>query len=69
MMDTKRNALYAIPCAFGSPHDEDEEDSLFFLTFQTRNEKEAIRLASCVCGDKAEKALVIITQDGDIYHL
>jgi hypothetical protein len=59
--DKKRNALYAIPCKL----DEDEYEEMFFLTFNTRNEKEAMRLASCVTSSK--KSLVIITEDGEYY--
>ena len=61
--DEKRNALYAIPCKFN----EEDYEELFFLTFTTRNEKEALRLASCVCGKKSEKSLVIITENGEYY--
>jgi hypothetical protein len=59
----KINAMYAIPCKFA----EEEYEECFFLTFNTRNEKEALRLASCVCGKQSSKSLVIITEDGDYY--
>ena len=59
--DKKRNALYAIPCKL----DEDDYEEMFFITFNTRNEKEALRLASCVTPSK--KSLVIITEDGEYY--
>lgn len=59
----KRNALYAIPCRM---NEEDEED-MFFLTFNTRNEREALILASCVCGKQSKKSLVIITESGEYY--
>lgn len=61
--DEKRNALYAIPCKFN----EEEYEEVFFLTFTTRNEREALRLASCVCGKQSAKSLVIITEDGEYY--
>lgn len=67
-MENKAKVLYAIPCAFGHK-DALEEDSLFFLTFQTRDEKEAYRLASCVCGSKGKNALVIISENGEIFQL
>ena len=67
-MEEKTKALYAIPCAFGYPSDFDE-DSLFFLTFKTRDETEAYQLASCVCGPKGKNALVIISEDGEVYQL
>ena len=62
--DEKRNALYAIPCKFD---DGDDYEEMFFLAFNTRNEKEALRLASCVCGKQSTKSLVIITADGEYY--
>jgi hypothetical protein len=61
--DKKRNALYAIPCKL----DEDDNEEMFFLTFNTRNEREALVLASCVCGKKSKKSLVIITDTGEYY--
>lgn len=67
-MNSKAKALYAIPCAFGSIEDIDE-DSIFFLTFATQNEHEAYKLAECVCGPKSRKALVIINEHGEIFKL
>jgi len=67
-MEQKTKVLYAIPCAFGYP-EPGEKDSLFFLTFTTRDEDEAYTLAKCVCGDDGEKALVIISESGEIFHL
>ena len=62
----KIRSLYAIPCVFSSLGDYDPRD-VFFLTFTTKDEKEALKLASCVCGKKkAGKSLVIITEKGDI---
>ena len=60
----KIRAMYAIPCLFS--HDEDDNE-MFFVTFNTRNEKEALKLASCVCGESSKKSLVIITEDGEFY--
>jgi hypothetical protein len=59
----KRNALYAIPCKL----DEDEYEKMFFVTFNTKDEKEALVLASCICGEKSKKSLIIITRDGEYY--
>jgi hypothetical protein len=59
--DKKRNALYAIPCSFN----EEDYEELFFITFNTKNEREALRLASCVTPSK--KSLVIITDTGEYY--
>ena len=59
---TKVKSLYAVPCS-------DQERSIFFITFNTRNEKEALALASCVHGNKGKRALVIIGEDGSIYQL
>lgn len=65
----KARVLYAVPCAT-TDIDDIDEDSLFFVTFTTKDEREALRLASCVCGaSKASKALVIISENGDIYNL
>lgn len=66
----KKHAVkYAIPCAF-SDHDDFDVDSLFFVTFNTDDENEAIKLASCVCGKgKAAKALVIINDEGEIFYI
>jgi hypothetical protein len=68
---SKAKVLYAIPCAFTDDDIDDlDEDNIFFLTFQTKDEDEALRLASCVCGpSKARKALVIISENGSIFHL
>ena len=59
----KRNVVYAIACKMD---DEDYED-MFFLTFKTKNEEEALRLASCVCGIHSQRSLVIITDNGEYY--
>ena len=67
-METERHALYAVPCAFGSDGEFDLED-VFFTTFQTNDEHEAIRLASCICGEQAPRSVVIINREGEIYYL
>ena len=67
-METERHALYAVPCAFGSDGEFDLED-VFFTTFQTNDEQEAIRLASCICGEQAPRSVVIINREGEIYYL
>lgn len=67
-METERNARYAVPCAFGSDGEFDVED-IFFTTFQTDDEQEAIRLASCICGEQALKSVVIINRNGEIFYL
>jgi hypothetical protein len=59
----KRNAMYALPCKFN----EEDYEEIFFITFNTKNEREALRLASCVCGKDSNKSLVIITEDGEYY--
>jgi len=59
---TKIKSLYAVPCS-------DQERSIFFVTFNTRSEKEALALASCVQGSKGKRALVIIGEGGSVYHL
>ena len=58
----KSKSMYAIPCL-------NEIGEYFFITFSTTNEKEALTLASCVQGKKGKKALVIITEHGDVYHM
>ena len=66
-MKQEITAKYAIPCAFGFDRDDDEEH--FFLTFHTHDEKLAYRLASCVCGEESDKAMVILSKEGEIFHL
>ena len=69
-MKEKANASYAIPCLFGTAADDFDFDDLFFVTFSTGDEKEALALASCVCGTRmANKALVILDEYGDITYL
>jgi hypothetical protein len=61
----RSKSLYALACAYGDPYDYD----MFFVTFNTKNEDEALSLASCIYGGKAEKCLVIINEHGDIFPL
>jgi len=65
MDENRAKSLYAIPCSYGDPY----EDGIFFTTFATTDEGEALRLASCVHGRKGQKALCIINEYGEIYHL
>ena len=58
----KTKAVYAVPCLSLA-------GEIFFTTFTTKDEQEAKILASCIQGSKGKKALVLITEDGDIYHL
>ena len=67
-MENKAKVKYAIPCAF-TDDGELDEDSLFFLTFNTKDESEAIRLARCVCGRQGDRAVVIITEHGHVFPL
>ncbi len=58
--------MYAIPCLFMEEGDF-EPDDVFFVTMNTKDENEAIRLASCVCGKrKAPHTLVIINERGQV---
>ena len=59
-----RDALYALACL-----NDDPVDPFFFVTFNTTDEQEALRLASCVCGnaETAEKSLVIIDSTGEVW--
>jgi hypothetical protein len=67
----KAKSKYAIPCMFTDSSTEDYEDDLFFVTFETANEMEAIALATCVTGSKklALKSLVVITENGHVFPL
>lgn len=64
----KTKVLYAVPFAYAPDLDYDG-DSIFFITFNTRDENEAIKLAHCICGKKAEKVLVILNEYGEIFPL
>lgn len=55
--------LYAVPCK------DNASGEIFFVTFGTRDEREALRLASCVQGKSGRKALVVINENGDIFNI
>ena len=59
---SKAVSMYAIPCL-------NEIGEHFFVTFDTKSEKEALTLAECIQGRKGKRALVIITEHGDIFNL
>lgn len=59
---TETKSLYAVPCS-------SQERNIFFVTFNTRSEKEALALASCVHGNKGKRSLVILGEDGSVYQL
>jgi hypothetical protein len=62
----KIKSAYAIPCLLTEKGYFDPED-VFFVTFQTRDEEEALRLASCICGPrKAPYSMVIINEKGQV---
>lgn len=64
---------YAIPCMFkdSSDDDDDFDEDLFFVTFETIDEDEAIALATCIVGTRklALKSLVVITENGHVFPL
>ena len=46
---------------------EYDPDEVFFLSFQTRDEDEALKLAACVCGKRmAARSLVMINEEGRV---
>lgn len=62
----KIKSAYAIPCLLTESQEYDLED-VFFVTLNTRDEDEALRLASCICGKrKAPASLVIINEKGQV---
>jgi len=61
----KSKSLYALACVYGDPYDYD----MFFVTFDTKDEDEALTLANCIYGKNASKCLVIINEHGDIFPL
>ena len=66
-MKEKIKSKYAIPCVMTDDGELDVEE-VFFITMNTRDENEAIRLASCVCGKRqAPNSLVIINERGQIF--
>lgn len=56
---------YAVACTLL----EDEDYEYFFVSFNTRDEQEALDLAKCIVGSNAEKCLVVIREDGEIFEL
>ncbi len=62
----KIKSAYAIPCLLTEKGQFDLDD-VFFVTFQTRDEDEALKLASCICGRrKAPYSMVIINEKGQV---
>ncbi len=62
----KMKSVFAIPCLFKERGHFDPDD-VFFVTFNTRDDDEALRLASCICGPHmAERSLVIINEKGKV---
>lgn len=61
MKPTLIKSNYAIGCEL--------DEQVFFVTFNTRDEREAIDLSKCVVGKMAEKCLLIINEKGDIFEL
>jgi hypothetical protein len=62
----KMKSVFAIPCLF-KDGDYFDPDDVFFVTFNTRDDEQALRLASCICGPyKAERSLVIINEKGKV---
>jgi hypothetical protein len=53
----------------GDLDDDFDTDDVFFITFNTTDEKKALALASCICGNTAPKALVVITENGHVFPL
>lgn len=63
----KIKSVYAIPCMYPTNRDDFDLDDVFFLTFNTTDENEVLKLASCVCGPRAAaKSLVIINDLGQV---
>ncbi len=63
----KIKSAYAIPCMHPSDVESYDLDDIFFVTFDTRDEDEALTLASCVCGPRmAAKSLVIVNELGQV---
>ena len=60
-------STYAIPCLFTADLEDFDLEDVFFVTFSTKDHKQALRLASCVCGKRmAAKSLVIINENGQV---
>lgn len=63
----KIKSAYAIPCMHFSDRGDFDLDDVFFVTFDTTDEDEALKLASCVCGPSAAaKSLVIVNELGQV---
>lgn len=56
---------YAVACTL----EEDDDCDFFFVSFNTKDELEALDLAKCIVGNNAEKCLVVIREDGEIFEL
>jgi hypothetical protein len=56
------SAKFAIPCLT-------QLQEVFFVTFNTTDEKKAFKLAECIQGRRGKKSMVILTDDGDVYTL
>jgi len=65
----KNKVLYAVACAFSDEELDFDIEDIFFVTFKTRDEKEALRLAGCICGRQAKKSLVMLSETGEIFYL
>ena len=63
MIETKK-AYYAVPC---SPMEDCDIEDVFFVTFNTKDENEAMTLAKCICGDTS--GLLIVSAEGEIFEL
>ena len=69
MGQKKISSKYALPCMLGELDHDFEMEDVFFITFNTTDEKEALALASCICGNAASKSLVVITENGHVFPL
>lgn len=65
----KNKVLYAVACAFSDEELDFDLEDIFFTTFNTRDEREALKLASCICGKNAKKTLVMISETGEVFYL
>ena len=63
-MSETQKAYYAVPC---SPTEDCDIEDVFFVTFNTTDEKEAMALTKCICGDT--NGLLIISPEGEIFEL
>lgn len=73
MEEKNPTVAFGVACSFDIPdEDMDEDDMLppiFFVTFQTKDEEKAIKLAQCFCGtrEKAKASLLVLDKDGRIW--